>query len=54
MILERGEGREKERERNIDMREKRGSVAFHMHHYRRPNPESRGPDQKSNPRPFDL
>ena len=29
-ILERGEGREKERERNIHMREKHQSVASHM------------------------
>ena len=36
MILERGEGREGERERNIDVREKHQPAAFHMH----PNQET--------------
>ena len=31
LFLERGEGREKERERNIDVREKRQSIASHTH-----------------------
>ena len=30
-LLEKGEGREKERERNIDVRQKHGPVASHRH-----------------------
>ena len=41
MILERGEGREKERERNINVREKYGSVASQTRPDQGPNLQSK-------------
>ena len=55
MILERGEGREKEKERNIDVKEKHSSVASHTHPDRdqAQNP-GMCPDWELNQRPFGL
>ena len=53
LFLERGEGREKERERNIDVQEIHWSVAFHMPPTGDPNP-GMCPDWESNQQPFGL
>ena len=41
LILERGEGREKENETNIDVREKHQSPVSHTHPDRGTNPQPR-------------
>ena len=48
-ILERGEGREKQRDGNIDVREKHRLVALHTHSDLGPNQQPRHcPDWESN------
>ena len=55
VFLERGEGREKQRERNIDVWKKHQLVASHACPNRRPGPQPRHvPDQESNQRLFAL
>ena len=41
LFLEREEGKEKEREKNIDVKEKQRLVASHMHPDQGPNPQPR-------------